>query len=58
MNQLSKQLAYDLTIEFVQKNNYLKCSYTDIPKQIEEVVKISNTIYDEINKHSSEFKIL
>lgn len=53
-----KTLVHELTLEYIRQNNLLKYTKENIPNQINEIVEISNMIYDEVEKHYFDFKML
>lgn len=57
-NERCKSFAHELTMEYIKQNNLLKCKKEDIPKQIEEIVKAENIIFDSVDKNFHNFKFL
>lgn len=57
-NQQEKNFALELTLEYIRQNNLLRCCESDIPKQIDYIVKIENMIFECIEKRYHDFKFL
>lgn len=53
-----KNLAYQLTMEYIKQNNVLKCSPDNIPTQMKEIAKISQIMCDSVEKEYHHIKIL
>lgn len=51
-----KNLAHELTLEYVKQNNLLQCSKQLIPEKIDFIVEIENLICDCIEKRYHDFK--
>ena len=43
-----KQVAYDLTIEYVKQSRMIHDCYQDIPRKVEEIDKIYNSFYESL----------
>jgi len=56
--QEGKQLAHQLTMEYVKQNRLLNCSQMNIPDQIAEIAKISSIICDAIESEYHNIKFL
>ena len=54
----SKALVYDLTMEDVKQARLLECSTDNIDEQIETIAKVSQIIYDAVDKRYHNFKCL
>lgn len=58
MDMLGKQLAYELTMEYIKQNNMMKCQPEDIPSQISQIAKVSELICNGIKKEYHNIKFL
>ena len=58
MNDKGTQLARELTMEYVRQNKMLSCSESNIESQIQKIAKISQIIYDSVQKNYHDFKFL
>lgn len=41
-----KQVAYDLTLEYIRQSKIVNNCYSEIPNKVEEIDKIYNSFYD------------
>ncbi|KAI4445134.1 hypothetical protein C823_007641 [Eubacterium plexicaudatum ASF492] len=57
-NQQGKNFAHELTLEYIRQNSLLRCSESDIPKQIDYIVKIENIICDCVEHRFHDIKFL
>jgi hypothetical protein len=53
-----KQLAYELTMEYIKQNNLLQCNQSNIPDRIREIAKISSIMCDAIESEYHSIKFL
>lgn len=44
-----KQVAYDLTMEYIKQSRLIHDCYPDIPEKVEEIDKIYNSFYESLN---------
>lgn len=58
MTPQSTQLAKELTMEYVKQNKMLTCTETQLEAQIEKITKVSQIIYDSVDKNYHKFKFL
>ncbi len=58
MTDKSTQLAKELTMEYVKQNKMLTCSESQIESQITKIAKVSQIIYDAVDKNYHNFKFL
>ncbi len=58
MTDKSILLAKELTMEYVKQNNMLSCGDDQIETQITKIAKVSQIIYDSVQKNYHNFKFL
>lgn len=58
MTQQSIQLVKELTMEYVKQNDMMKCDENAIESQISKIAKVSQIVYDAVDKNFHNFKIL
>lgn len=56
--QQGKNLVYELTMEYVKRNNMLDCSKEALPTAIKKIADVSNIISDAVEKNYHDFKFL
>ncbi len=58
ITQQGKNLAHELTLEYVRQNNLLQCNKQTLPDNIDRIVEIENIISECIEKRYDDFKSL
>lgn len=56
--QQGKQLAYELTLEYIKQNNLLQCDQSKIPDKMREIAKISSIMCDAVESEYHSIKFL
>ena len=48
-DETRRQVAYDLTLEYIKQNKMLNACFNNIPGKLEEIDKIYNSFYNSLS---------